>query len=212
MQLAQKSSDLTDVTLAADDVNVPICKHFQTGHCKFGGRCKKRHVPENCPKANCVDKGCLQRHPKQCRFFSQSGNCKFGEFCSYKHATSPSHGHFHIQIQALEVRIEELCKAIKVLDNEILELKNVNNCEICDYKASSSTTLKTHISKKHKDQLQLPIQESERATSPDDTFNLSVPGVERTELSVSTSSCSLLSVVEQSPTMCEWCYCTFKTS
>ena len=211
MQLAQKSSDLTDVTLAADDVNVPICKHFQTGHCKFGGRCKKRHVPENCPKANCVDKACLQRHPKHCRFFSQGRICKFGEFCSYKHATSPSHGHFHIQIQALEVRIEELCKAIKVLDNEILELKNVNNCEICDYKASSSTTLKTHISKKHKDFIQLPRQERERGALPDDdTLNLSVPGGGRHELS--TSSCSLFAVMEESLTMCEWCYCQFKTS
>ena len=209
MQLSQKSSDLTDVTLAADDIQ--ICKHFQTGHCKFGGRGKKRHVPENCPKANCVDKTCLQRHLKHCWFFSQSGMCKFGEFCSYKHATSPSLGHFHIQIQALEDRIEELCKAIKVLDNELLELKNVNNCDICDYKASSSTTLKTHISKKHKVFSELLRQERERSVLPDDTLNLSVPGGGRNELSTS-SSCSLLAVMEESLTMCEWCYCTFQTS
>ena len=82
--------------------------------------------------------------------------------------------------------------------------------EICDYKTSSSTILKTHISRKHKDQLQAPGREIERVTSQDYTLNLSVPGVERAELS--TSSCSLLSVVEESPTMCEWCYCTFKTS
>ena len=178
MQLPQRLSDLTDVTLAADDIQ--ICKHFQTGHCKFGGRCKKRHVPENCPKADCADKACQARHPKQCRFFSQSGFCKFGEFCSYKHLTTPSPGHFHIQIQALEVKIEELCKAINVLEDEVLELKNVNTCEICDYKASSSTTLKTHISKKHKDLVQLPRRES--------------------------------AVMEESLTMCEWCYCKFKTS
>ena len=208
MQFSQMFSDSTDVTLAADDVQ--LCKHFQTGHCKFGGSCKKRHDPENCSKAYCLDKTCFKRHPKQCRFFSQSGFCKFGDSCSYKHTTSPSFGHFHLQIQALEVRIEDMCKAIYVLEKEILELKNINKCEICDYKASSSTILKTHISKKHKDQLQLPILESERATSPDDTLNISVPGVERTELS--TSSCSLLSVVEESPTMCDWCYCTFKTS
>ena len=208
MQLPQRLSDLTDVTLAADDIQ--ICKHFQTGHCKFGGRCKKRHVPENCPKADCADKACQARHPKQCRFFSQSGFCKFGEFCSYKHLTTPSPGHFHIQIQALEVKIEELCKAINVLEDEVLELKNVNTCEICDYKASSKTTLKTHISKKHKDLIQLPRRESERGALPDDTLNLSVPGGERRELS--TSSSSLLVVMDESPTMCEWCYCKFKTS
>ena len=97
-----------------------------------------------------------------------------------------------------------------MLENEVLELKNVNDCEICHYKASSSTTLKTHISKKHKDLVQLPRQESERGALPDDTLNLSVPGSERSELS--TSSCSLLAVMEESLTMCEWCYCTFKTS
>ena len=183
MQFSQMSFDYTDVTLAADDVQ--ICKHFQTGHCKFGGSCQKRHVPENCSKAHCLDKTCFKRHPKQCRFFSQAGFCKFGDFCSYKHTTSPSFGHFHLQIQALEVRIKGMCRAIYVLEQEILELKNVNKCKICD-------------------------RASDRATSSDDTLNLSVPGVERTELS--TSSCYLLSVVEESPTMCEWCYCTFKTS
>ena len=66
------------------------------------------------------------------------------------------------------------------------------------------------MSKKHKELLRPSGQERERATSPTHTLNLSVPGFERIELS--TSSCSVLSVVEESPTMCEWCYCTFKTS
>ena len=206
MQLSQRCSDFTDVTLAP--VHVQVCKHFQTGHCKFGGSCKKRHVPENCPKGDCLGKACLQRHPKQCRFFSQSGFCKFGDHCSYKHTTSPSLGHFHLQIQALDGRIKDMCKAIKLLEDEILELKNVNNCERCDYKASSSISLKAHMSKKHKDLLQPPRQEEQRASSPDATLNLSVPGDERIE--ISTSPCSMLS--EESPTMCEWCYCQFKTS
>ena len=79
-----------------------------------------------------------------------------------------------------------------------------------DYKASSSTTLKTHISKKHKDLIQHPRLESERGAFPDDTLNLSVPGDERSEFS--TSSCSLLAVMEESLTMCEWCYCKYITS
>ena len=205
MQLSQGSSNLTDITLASDD----LCKHFQTGYCKFGGSCKKRHVSENCLKADCRRKSCLQRHPKQCKYFSQSGFCRFGENCSYKHTTSSNFDDHNLQIQALEVRISDLCKAIKVLEEEMLELKNANQCERCDYKANSSTSLKTHMSKKHKNLVPL-APENERVAPPDDTLNLSVPGCEREELF--PSSISPLSVADENPTMCEWCYCTFKTS
>ena len=99
-------------------------------------------------------------------------------------------------------------KLSRCLKMKYFELKNVNNCERCDYKASSSISLKAHMSKKHKDLLQPPRQEEQRASSPDATLNLSVPGDERIE--ISTSPCSMLS--EESPTMCEWCYCQFKTS
>ena len=84
--LSPRASDITDVTLASNDI--PVCKHFQTGYCKFGRSCKKQHVSESCLKADCNSKACLQRHPKQCKFFSQSGFCKFGDSCSYKHTSS----------------------------------------------------------------------------------------------------------------------------
>ena len=142
--------------LAVDDIQV--CKHFQTGHCKFGVNCKKRHISENCLNADCLDKTCLKRHPKQCKYFSQIGSCRFGEECSYKHTLPSSHEHFSSQIQALEGRIGDMCKAIKVLEDKILEWENVNQCEKCDYKANSSTSLKTHMSKKHKSLLPLFLQ------------------------------------------------------
>ena len=77
MHLSPRASDITDVTLASN--HIPVCKHFQTGYCKFGRSCKKQHISESCLKADCNSKACLQRHPKQCKFFSQSGFCKFGE-------------------------------------------------------------------------------------------------------------------------------------
>ena len=211
MHLSPRASDITDVTLASN--HIPVCKHFQTGYCKFGRSCKKQHVSESCLKADCHGKACLQRHPKQCKFFSQGGFCKFGESCSYKHTSSSSPGHLSIQIQALEAKIGDLCKAMKVLEDEVRELKNVNQCERCDYKANSSTSLKTHISKKHKDLVPLPTPERERTAPPGANLNLSMPGGEREELSMSSiSTSSPLSVLEEGPTMCEWCYCTFKTS
>ena len=208
MQLSERSSDLTDVTLAVDDIQV--CKHFQTGHCKFGVNCKKRHISENCLNADCLDKTCLKRHPKQCKYFSQIGSCRFGEECSYKHTLPSSHEHFSSQIQALEGRIGDMCKAIKVLEDKILELENVNQCEKCEYKANSSTSLKTHMSKKHKSLLPLSSPERERAAPSDAIHNISMPSSEREELF--TSSCSPVSPVNESPTMCEWSYCTFETS
>ena len=210
MHLSKRSSDTTDVTLAPDDTLV--CKHFQTGYCKFGHSCKKHHNSEICVKADCQGKACLQRHPKQCKFFFQGGFCKFGDNCSYKHTMSPSPGNLILQIQALEAKIGDMCKAIKVLEDKVHELKNVNKCERCDYKANSSTSLKTHMSKKHKDLVPLPSPERERAAPSDANLNISMPGGEREELSVSSLSCFSLSVLEESPTMCEWCYCTFKTS
>ena len=120
------------------------CHHNDIGYCRFREKCRKQHFLEVCTTENC-DKTCLGRHPKQCKFFSQSGFCKFGDSCSYKHTSS---SHLSIQIQALEARIGDLCKAMKVLEDEVRELKNVNQCERCDYKANSSTSLKTHISKK----------------------------------------------------------------
>ena len=115
MQFFETSSDFTDVTLAVDDIHV--CKHFQTGHCKFGVNCRKRHISENCLNVDCLDKTCLKRHPKQCKYFSQIGSCRFGEECSYKHTLPSSHEHFSSQIQALEGRIGDMFKAIKALED-----------------------------------------------------------------------------------------------
>ena len=89
---------------------------------------------------------------------------------------SPSPDHLILQIQALEVRIGDMCKAIKVLEDEVHELKNVNKCERCDYKANSSTCLKTHMGKKHRDLVPHPAPERERAAPTDTNLNILMPG------------------------------------
>ena len=65
-----------------------ICKHFQTGYCKFGDKYKKQHVKETCENITCVQSLCRKRHPKACKFFTAQQKCKFNDGCTYKHVIS----------------------------------------------------------------------------------------------------------------------------
>ena len=63
-----------------------ICKHNQTGFCKFKLCCRNKYQNGICPEeAGCSSRECPYRHPKACRNFSGEGICKFGEYCAYKH-------------------------------------------------------------------------------------------------------------------------------
>ena len=133
-------SNSFDVTLADHDSS-PICKHFQTGFCKFWDQCRQRHEAGVCKSLNCSTKTCKMRHPKMCKFFALNQFCKFGENCCYKHNTSESHN-TSLLLAALQTKVGEMEQMIKSLQSEIIALKNINKCEVCDYMATSSTTLK----------------------------------------------------------------------
>ena len=140
-------SNSFDVTLADNDSS-PICKHFQTGFCKFWDQCRRRHEAGVCKSLNCSSKTCKMRHPKMCKFFAQNQFCKFGENCCYRHNTSaPQEA---TQLSALLKKVEEMDQTIKLLQSEVLALKSSTNCDQCNFIATSNTTLKTHITKKHK--------------------------------------------------------------
>ena len=65
-----------------------ICKHVQTGFCKFDDQCQKQHVLETCENIKCVQKLCRKIHPKACKFFTAQQKCKFNDDCAYKHVIS----------------------------------------------------------------------------------------------------------------------------
>ena len=171
--------DSSDVTLVQSDTS-PVCKHFQTGFCKFADKCKRRHEKEMCPLTQCSSKTCRKRHPKLCKFFSLRGFCKFGDLCCYKHLNAESQKTPHL-ISALQTKVDEMEQLIKTLQSEIVALKNINKCEVCDYVASSSTTLKAHISKKHKHTSEAAPLERERSQLIDTSLNASLPSEERLE-------------------------------
>ena len=53
------------------------------------------------------------------------------------------------------------------LEREIVVLKDINKCYICDFKATSKAGLKLHITKKHKDVSQPAPEKKTKTNSPD---------------------------------------------
>ena len=65
--------------------SVPVCKYDYHGHCKFGDTCRNQHVDEICERDLCDIKSCIQRRPKECRYYRDYQRCKFGEWCHFAH-------------------------------------------------------------------------------------------------------------------------------
>ena len=198
--------DSTDVTLAHCDAS-PVCKHFQTGYCKFAEKCKRRHEKEICQATHCSSKTCRKRHPKPCKFFTLNQFCKFGNLCCYKHITAESHN-TPILLAALQTKVGEMEQMIKSLQSEIVALKNINKCEVCDYMATYSTTLKAHISKKHKHLSPDVPLENERNHCTDNSLNASSLSCEERQ-DIAHFNDSVVDNFEDDPTQCDWCNCSY---
>ena len=54
--------------MSEGEVKKEVCKHNQTGFCKYGERCCKQHVNIKCNQDECKDKLCTRRHPRLCKF------------------------------------------------------------------------------------------------------------------------------------------------
>ena len=99
--------------------NIKICKHNQTGFCKYRQQCTKEHVNKICKeKFKCQDKTCNKHHPKKCKNFDVYGKCKFTN-CAYIHSEDE-----------VNQKVELLKKCVKELKEEILQLmmKENNTC------------------------------------------------------------------------------------
>ena len=102
-----------------------VCKHYQTGYCKFGEHCRKHHVNIICKKENCNSKDCIERHPKTCKYFTVGNACKFDDSCSYLHVKRNENSDISEQntlkekVQEMEKKMEEA--ALKVEHNELKE-------------------------------------------------------------------------------------------
>ena len=108
-----------------------ICRYNQTGYCKHGRHCQKRHINEICTDGReCKDKSCVRRHPRICKYFEKQSKCRFDK-CSYAHEKDQK----TVKIEFLERKIVELNADIVILktsfhnENKILveQVVEVNN-------------------------------------------------------------------------------------
>ena len=131
----------------------PVCKHFQTGYCKFGEHCRKRHNKEGYTSSNCFPDLCTMRHVKICRYFNILSTCKFGNSCAFKQDIIQNQS----DIQELKNQIAELSLAVNKMSMKITgledELKSSNESSkisveySCDYCEFTSKTI--HLSKEN---------------------------------------------------------------
>ena len=144
-----------------------VCKHNQTGFCKFRQDCKKDHVNETCRNIKiCKDTKCTLRHPKTCQTFEVHGKCKYAN-CAYRHLSNSTNQKVECLgkvVEELNVEIVKLGQSIKKDDNQKTEVldrdmkalryyinhltKNIKNIELLLEKANEKETMQTH-DKKH---------------------------------------------------------------
>ena len=80
-----------------------VCKHFQTGYCKFGKGCRNQQIEEICnTPIKCSIKNCNKRHPKYCKYFFFQQVYKFGDQCLYKHSISSNKSEIDVIIQEVK--------------------------------------------------------------------------------------------------------------
>ena len=142
-----------------------VCKYYQSGFCKFGVYCRKRHESETCKYKNqCNNKECPKRHPKICRNFVRYGTCRWNADCAYMHDTESKHA----KVDELEKEMELMKKEINLLRENMIEImktldsleprravqhESVNEdeliCSKCDFRCKKEITLQKHTNTTH---------------------------------------------------------------
>ena len=95
------------------------CMFNDSGYCKFGNKCRKRHFIKICTIFKCKTSNCKARHPKLCK---HEKNCKFFKqgICAYRHETLDKHDD---KFKALESEIKILKNENTVLKHKIREVE-----------------------------------------------------------------------------------------
>ena len=98
-----------------------ICTHFMYGYCKLKYQCPKEHIDVICPNyKECEDNGCVNRHPKTCKYFEKNGMCRF-EKCAYSHDKEGN----NLKIEILENKVSALKLEIESLTKRNQEIQDV---------------------------------------------------------------------------------------
>ena len=92
-----------------------LCLFNKFGFCKFGDKCRKHHVNDNCERHSCDVLTCTLRHPNVCKFDRDLGRCKFDP-CAFLHIENEN------CIESLKKQNEDILEKISKLDDMIKEI------------------------------------------------------------------------------------------
>ena len=98
-----------------------ICKHNQTGYCKFQETCSKVHENQICNTKGCDLSKCRKRHPKECKYFAVQKFCQFGRSCRFKHTESIE----SVKVQQLHEDFKKIKAEVDLLKNNLKALAGI---------------------------------------------------------------------------------------
>ena len=178
-----------------------------------------------CSSPQCSNPQCPHRHPRPCKYFALPSSCYFGSSCSFSHVPSipsdqtPSTPPFSEELTLLHQQVTELNSIIsdlsKRLDDIVLSQSQTQPsqpassphspfpCDHCEYSSSTSRGLKSHMTKKHK-------QENLREDPYSDTSDITLSMDHRSNPAPSPSI-PLNSMDTLPPFPCYYCDDTFQT-
>ena len=85
-----------------------LCRRNKFGYCRYGDKCRKKHINEICAERTCEVFNCEKRHPKICTFKRDYGYCKFAEYCRFNHDKPKEIVAVDEKISEIENRIKEM--------------------------------------------------------------------------------------------------------
>ena len=100
--------------MGGDSSPVVICRYNQRGLCKYGERCKRQHIYEECNDDECKSILCTKRHPLLCNFYVQNGFCRFKERCAFAHRKTKAEN----ETQKLSIEVAKLKAEIENIKHE----------------------------------------------------------------------------------------------
>ena len=100
------------------------CKFHNSGYCKFGDKCMKRHFSSVCELLNCSQE-CNARHPRLCKLEKR---CKFNKMgiCAYKHPENEETitAGLNKEIENLKNEVKELTENIEIKKEQLDKVVN----------------------------------------------------------------------------------------
>ena len=150
---------------------IPLCRHNQTGFCKFGDQCFKDHINEICKEKLCKNNNCTKRHPRVCKYFASNNRCKFEESCAYIHHKRENMEQIDLLEREVNYLKSEIIKLTKQTEEMVQKVKEnyLQNNDINEMK-EEIIQIKDTMSKITNNFLNVQMNEHEQESNGETNF------------------------------------------